>query len=206
MASHIRCPICGQWKISLSKHFAWSSSCGEAFLIGHSLEDSILKESSSTISNTHYDCSEDDTSSCFGNHYLPVLPSEEGDISVTEEGNPWSAEELEEDAFGNFQSVQVQSSAGAVQFYQQHEEDFTPCGSNIELTNVEESVQIDLLKLLKDMRAPLYAYDTMMQWAANATSLGYTFHHNSRGQDCILSDLIKRYNMQGIQPRLVPVV
>jgi hypothetical protein len=49
--------------------------------------------------------------------------------------------------------VQGGSSAGAAQFNQEHEQDFTPFGSNIQSMNVEEMVQVDLLKLLKDMRA-----------------------------------------------------
>jgi hypothetical protein len=159
MASPIRCPIFGQWKKSLSKHFALSSSCSKAFLIGCNIEESITKESSSMKSRTHLDCFEDDASS----YYLSVLPSEESVISVTEEGNPWTAEELEEDMFGDFQSVHGGSSAGAAQVYDAGEQDFTPFGCNIQSTNVEELVQVELLKLLKDMRAPLYAYDTTMQ-------------------------------------------
>jgi hypothetical protein len=103
----------------------------------------------------------------------------------------------EEDAYGDIR--QVRQSADV-------KSNCLPLQGNESPHSAEELAQVELLKLLKDMRAPLYAYDTMMQWAANAVSKGHVFWHHFRSRDCLLEDLIERHKMEGLHPIIVPVL
>ena len=60
---------------------------------------------------------------------------------------------------------------------------------------VNDNVEIELLTILKDMNAPLYAFQKIMEWAQRSVEQGYTFNpHNKtyRGQITKLESKIPR--------------
>jgi hypothetical protein len=65
--SPVQCPVCCQWKKSLTKHLAWSPSCSEAFVNGSSHLN--LMEGEPFVPHIdNQSCMEDDSSSFFGQH------------------------------------------------------------------------------------------------------------------------------------------
>jgi hypothetical protein len=118
-------------------------------------------------------------SSCFG-EYSFKGSFQDDDVSSMDYS---PHEEFEEDLFGNSIIIPMEN---AMELHST----FVPFGSNAICTNVDMLAQVELLKLLKDMRAPLYAYDSIMQWATNAALQGHVFQHGFRSRDCVIDDLI----------------
>jgi hypothetical protein len=114
----------------------------------------------------------DDSSSFFGQHTFgspSVECYEQDNISLDSNVDQF----LVEDWYGNY-NYEVGSNIDN----NQDVPCFLPFESALSSNNTEEVVEVELLKLLKDMRAPLYAYDNIMKWASKATSMGHEFNPN----------------------------
>ena len=66
----------------------------------------------------------------------------------------------------------------------------------------EEKVHIELLQLLKVLKAPLNAFTQILNWAAQANNSGHTFHMGCQpSREKVVQKLYCRYNMQGLIPK-----
>ncbi len=66
----------------------------------------------------------------------------------------------------------------------------------------EEKVHIELLHLLKELKAPLKAFSGILNWAAKANGQGHIFHPDCQ-PSCrrVVHNLYCRYNMKGLIPK-----
>jgi hypothetical protein len=62
-------------------------------------------------------------------------------------------------------------------------------------------VQVSLLKMLQDVNAPLYLFDKILKWAAEANSMSYKFPSVFRHRKKLMSDLYDRLDMHGLKPQ-----
>ena len=62
-------------------------------------------------------------------------------------------------------------------------------------------VQVSLLKMLHDVKAPLYLFDKILKWAAEANSMSYKFPSVFRHRKKLMSDLYDRLDMHGLKPQ-----
>ena len=62
-------------------------------------------------------------------------------------------------------------------------------------------VQVSLLKLLHEIQAPLYVFDQIMSWAADAQLSGYTFRTNFRHRNKLMTALYDRLDIHGLKPK-----
>ena len=60
----------------------------------------------------------------------------------------------------------------------------------------EEKVHIELLHLLKELKAPLKAFSGILNWAAKANDQGHVFHPNCQPSRCRVV-----HNMKGLIPK-----
>ena len=66
----------------------------------------------------------------------------------------------------------------------------------------EENVQIQLLQLLNELRAPLNAFTAVLNWAAKANDCGYFFKVGVQpSREKMIQKLYARYNMKGLIPK-----
>ena len=66
----------------------------------------------------------------------------------------------------------------------------------------EEKVHIELLHLLKELKAPLKAFSGILNWAAKANSQGHIFHPDCQpSRRRVIHTLYCRYNMKGLIPK-----
>jgi hypothetical protein len=68
--------------------------------------------------------------------------------------------------------------------------------------SVEEKVHIELLNVLKELRAPLKAFSRIVNWAAKANDSGHIFKMDSQpSREKVVQKLYCRYNMRGLAPK-----
>jgi len=66
----------------------------------------------------------------------------------------------------------------------------------------EEKVHIELLHLLKVLKAPLNAFTHILNWAAQANNSGHTFLTDCQpSREKVIQNLYCRYNMKGLIPK-----
>jgi hypothetical protein len=66
----------------------------------------------------------------------------------------------------------------------------------------EEKVHIELLQLLKDVMAPLSAFQYILSWAAKANGNGHVFQVRCQpSRETVTKMLLDRYNMNGLVPK-----
>ncbi len=66
----------------------------------------------------------------------------------------------------------------------------------------EEKVQIELLHLLNELKAPLKAFSGILNWAAKANGQGHIFHPDFQPSRCrVVHNLYCWYNMKGLIPK-----
>jgi hypothetical protein len=66
----------------------------------------------------------------------------------------------------------------------------------------EEKVHIELLHLLKELKAPLKAFSGILNWAAKANGQGHIFHPDCQpSRRRVVHNLYCRYNMKGLIPK-----
>ena len=66
----------------------------------------------------------------------------------------------------------------------------------------EEKVHIELLQLLKELKAPLSAFQYILNWAAKANENGHVFQVNCQpSRETVTKMLFNRYNMNGLVPK-----
>ena len=61
--------------------------------------------------------------------------------------------------------------------------------------------RIKLLKILKDLDAPLYAYNSIMDWSAECSNLGISFTHNYPSRQHLINRMSDMMCMTGMQPK-----
>ena len=62
-------------------------------------------------------------------------------------------------------------------------------------------VQFSLLKILHDVKAPLYLFDKIMNWAVEANAMSYKFSSVFRHREKLMSDLYDQLDMHGLKPQ-----
>ncbi len=66
----------------------------------------------------------------------------------------------------------------------------------------EETVHIELLHLLKELKAPLKSISGILNWAAKANGQGHIFHPDCQpSRHRVVHNLYCRYNMKGLIPK-----
>ena len=72
----------------------------------------------------------------------------------------------------------------------------------LSLFSIEEKVQVELLSLLKKMRAPLSAFSDILKWAANSNESGHIFLQGQQpSREKAMRFLMKRFNMENLTPK-----
>ena len=66
-----------------------------------------------------------------------------------------------------------------------------------------DNVQGSLLKMLHEIKAPLYMFDKIMNWAADANTSSYIFSSVFRRRDRLIRDLYDRLDMHGLKPKKI---
>ena len=64
-----------------------------------------------------------------------------------------------------------------------------------------DNAQVSLLKMLHEIKAPLYMFDKIMSWAADANTSSYIFSSVFRRRDRLIRDLYDRLDMHGLKPK-----
>ena len=68
--------------------------------------------------------------------------------------------------------------------------------------SVEEKVHIELLNLLKELRAPMMAFSHILNRAAKGNDKGHLFKVNCQpSREKVVQNLYSRYNMRGLTPK-----
>ena len=68
--------------------------------------------------------------------------------------------------------------------------------------SVEEKVHIELLNVLKELRAPMKAFSHILNWAAKANDKGHLFKVDCQpSREKVVQNLYCRYNMRGLTPK-----
>ena len=66
----------------------------------------------------------------------------------------------------------------------------------------EEKVQIELLELLRELKAPLKAFSRILNWAAKSNASGHLFKVGCQpSREKVVKNLFTRYNMNGLIPK-----
>ncbi len=73
---------------------------------------------------------------------------------------------------------------------------------DLERFSYKEKVQIELLQLLRDLKAPLKAFAILLNWAAKSNTSGHVFKVGCQ-PSCkkVMKHLYKRYNINGLIPK-----
>ena len=66
---------------------------------------------------------------------------------------------------------------------------------------LDDIAHLNLMNLCKELRAPLYAFDSILDWAQNAKASGYRFPTDAPSRKTFLDGLYKRFNMTNIKPK-----
>ena len=69
-----------------------------------------------------------------------------------------------------------------------------------------EIVEVELIKLCRSLRTPLYRYDAIMKWSQSAAQQGYTFPTNAPKRKTVLQQLYVWFQLNGIKPRVEGVL
>ena len=73
--------------------------------------------------------------------------------------------------------------------------------SQIFLWTQNDIVQVSLLKLLHEIQAPLYVFDQIMSWAADAQLSGYKFRIDFCHRKTLMTSLHDRLDIHGLKPK-----
>ena len=74
-------------------------------------------------------------------------------------------------------------------------------GLSLSLFSAEEKVQVDLLRTLKRLHAPLIAYDEVMKWALRSCLQGHVFRDlPTSSRKTVMEKLKARVDLQGLRP------
>jgi hypothetical protein len=65
---------------------------------------------------------------------------------------------------------------------------------------LDDAVHLRLMNLCQQIRAPMYAFDHILQWAQQANLTGYNFPTDAPSRKTYLDGLYKQFNMQGAKP------
>jgi len=66
----------------------------------------------------------------------------------------------------------------------------------------DEKIHVELLQLLKDIKAPLKAFSLILNWAAKSNEAGHLFKVGFQpSRNKVISNLYQRYNMDGLIPK-----
>ena len=65
----------------------------------------------------------------------------------------------------------------------------------------DDVTHIELLTLCQKIRAPLYAYNSIMEWANRARQRNSLFSSAPRSRDWVMNQLYTRYDLHGIKPK-----
>ena len=73
---------------------------------------------------------------------------------------------------------------------------------DLERFSCEEKVQIELLQLVRDLKAPLKAFNLILNWAAKSNESGHIFHVGRQPtHKKVMKNLYDRYNMHTLIPK-----
>ena len=67
------------------------------------------------------------------------------------------------------------------------------------------TASIKLLKILQQIEAPLYAYESIMDWTAECCNSGVMFAHNYPSREYIINKMSETMCMTGMQPKESPL-
>ena len=71
----------------------------------------------------------------------------------------------------------------------------------IDELSTQELLQIDLLKTLMRLKAPIKAYKEVLDWARRANETGFHFNADHPSREALLSKLQDRLNIQPLKPK-----
>jgi hypothetical protein len=71
----------------------------------------------------------------------------------------------------------------------------------LERYTCEEKAHIDLLQTLRDLKAPLKTFDTILGWVSRAKAIGYNFSCTQPSRETVLKKLYERHNLLDLKPK-----
>jgi hypothetical protein len=142
-------------------------------------EDSSMDESVKESSN-----SGDETSNCFPTLSQEIINDyqhgDEMDISNTMDNSP------DESILQEYEEMLLSGMYG----------------NNTSIYSTDEKVQLDLLQLLKKLKAPLKTFKEVLNWASRASSAGYCFTKKQPSRKAVLNRLYQKQSMKQLLPRV----
>jgi Plavaka transposase len=73
--------------------------------------------------------------------------------------------------------------------------------NDVDSYTTNEKVQVDLLRVLKELKAPLKTFKEVLDWASRAASAGYNFTRAQPSRATVLNRLYQRQNMKHLLPQ-----
>ena len=67
---------------------------------------------------------------------------------------------------------------------------------------MSDMVVVSLLKLMKKVNAPLYLYDSIMKWAADARAAGYDFKPKFQSRETLMVKIKKNLHLDALVPEV----
>ena len=74
-----------------------------------------------------------------------------------------------------------------------------------DIIDPSDIIHVKLLQILRDCKCPLYTYNKIMTWAANANHSGHVFDLAFKKRDKVMSDFQHKFEMKGVYPVTLPV-
>jgi hypothetical protein len=72
--------------------------------------------------------------------------------------------------------------------------------SSVQCHTTDDAVHLQLMNLCHEIRAPLYAFDSILKWAQHSHLSGYQFPANAPSRETYLDRLYTRFNMNQSKP------
>ena len=73
--------------------------------------------------------------------------------------------------------------------------------NDVDSYTTNEKVQVDLLRVLKELKAPLKTFKEVLDWASRAASTGYNFTRAQPTRATVLNSIYQRQNMKHLLPQ-----
>ena len=72
---------------------------------------------------------------------------------------------------------------------------------NYMVKSLQDTAEIELLRLLRSINAPLYAFDHINNWAGRQNARGYTFPPNARSRETVFASYMDKFDLHGVTPQ-----
>ena len=131
----------------------------------------------------------DDLSLEAGDHFCSLLADDEED-NVSQAPND-SSGTADGDSSLNFTLLKKR-------------DEFVQSGAAAQRPDNQHCSEVELLQILKDSNAPLYLYDSIMEWAHTTTARKqFDFSDKPRSRETVLNEMYKELDLNSLKPKAV---